>query len=598
MDYYGLMSPLPRRRHLATALLTLASLPALAQQAPAGPPAATAPTAAASAEAARPSAMTAELFYEVLLGELNARGGDPVEGFQLLLDSARRTRDPALFQRAVDVAVRARSPEAALVAVRAWKQALPDAREPRRLELQILIVLGRLAETVEPLRADLAATPVPERPAALAAMVRAYSRAPDKAAAARAVEQGLADELKPGAPSAGLAWAAVGRMRLNAGDPAGALAAAQRGNAVDPDADGPAVLALELMDPARPEAEALVRRYLAQPNPLPEARIAYARALALNQRYADATTQMDALTRARPDLPDPWLLLGSLQAQSHQDTAAQASLQRYLDLATKQSDADERARGIAQAYLQLAQLAERRKDFAAAEQYLARVEGDEDMAAAQMRRAMLLAKQGKVAEARQLVRSMPARTDADRRQQLLAEAQVLREARMNQAVYDLLSKASADAPNDLDLVYDLSMAAEKINRLDEMERLLGRVIAARPDGAAAYNALGYSLADRGVRLDEARTLIRKAVQLAPDDPFIADSLGWVEFRMGNLPEAQRILEGAYKSRPDPEIGAHLGEVLWAQGQRDRAIGIWREASMADAENETLQATLRRLRVKL
>jgi len=142
------------------------------------------------------------------------------------------------------------------------------------------------------------------------------------------------------------------------------------------------------------------------------------------------------------------------------------------------------------------------------------------------------------------------------------------------------------------------MAAEKLNRVDETERLLRRVIALKPDNANAYNALGYSLADRNIRLPEARQLIRKAVELSPNDPFIADSLGWVEFRLGNMAEAQRILEGAYKTRPDPEIGAHLGEVLWAQGQRDRALSIWREASMADAENETLQATLRRLRVKL
>ena len=124
-----------------------------------------------------------------------------------------------------------------------------------------------------------------------------------------------------------------------------------------------------------------------------------------------------------------------------------------------------------------------------------------------------------------------------------------------------------------------------------------RLIAMKPDNQNAYNALGYSLADRNVRLAEARTLIQKAVQLAPDDPFIADSLGWVEFRMGNTQEATRILEAAYKQRPDAEIAAHLGEVLWVSGQRDRAMAIWKEAVQADAENETLQETLKRLRVK-
>jgi len=141
------------------------------------------------------------------------------------------------------------------------------------------------------------------------------------------------------------------------------------------------------------------------------------------------------------------------------------------------------------------------------------------------------------------------------------------------------------------------MMAEKLSRLDDMERLLRRLIELKPDSQNAYNALGYSLADRKIRLDEARTLIQKAVQLAPEDPFIADSLGWVEFRLGNTAEAIRILEAAYRTRPDPEIGAHFGEVLWSTGQKDRAVTIWKQALLSDAENETLQETLKRLRVK-
>jgi predicted Zn-dependent protease len=93
-------------------------------------------------------------------------------------------------------------------------------------------------------------------------------------------------------------------------------------------------------------------------------------------------------------------------------------------------------------------------------------------------------------------------------------------------------------------------------------------------------------------------LIQKAVQLAPDDPFIADSLGWVEYRLGNMDEASRILQAAYKKRPDAEIGAHLGEVLWAAGKRDQAVAVLKEASITDSENETLQETLKRLRIKL
>ena len=168
-----------------------------------------------------------------------------------------------------------------------------------------------------------------------------------------------------------------------------------------------------------------------------------------------------------------------------------------------------------------------------------------------------------------------------------------------QEAYDTLSKAilnsnEADKP---DLQYDLAMVAEKLERLDDMERILRQVIEAKPEDPQAYNALGYSLADRNLRLPEAKVLIQQAVKLAPKDPFIADSLGWVEFRLGNLAEAQRILEAAYTTKPDAEIAAHLGEVLWKQGLKDRAIAMWQDGVKINKNNETLMETLKRFGVK-
>jgi Flp pilus assembly protein TadD len=164
--------------------------------------------------------------------------------------------------------------------------------------------------------------------------------------------------------------------------------------------------------------------------------------------------------------------------------------------------------------------------------------------------------------------------------------------------YERLGQAVAGAPQDMELIYEQAMTAEKLNLLADMERLLRRVIEIKPDYAAAYNALGYSLADRNMRLPEAKQLIQKALEFAPTDPFIRDSLGWVEFRLGNLQEAARILSEAYKDKPDPEIAAHLGEVLWSLQQRDRALAVWREGHMMNPDNETLQETLQRLLVKL
>ncbi|CAN7265600.1 MULTISPECIES: tetratricopeptide repeat protein [unclassified Variovorax] len=607
------MTPSLRRSRLAAAaLLTLAALAVQAQPgtpvpaAPTSPapiiepaaPAVTTPAAAVQrAEKAQASALTAELFYEVLMGELTARTGDPGSGYALVLDAARRSRDGKLFQRAVEIALQARSGDAALAAARAWKETLPESREARRFELQILIALNRIGETAEPLRAELAATPQVERPFLMAVIARNYARATDKKLAASVVEQALADELKSPA-TGGAAWSTVGRLRLAAGDTSGALEAARRGQEADPSSDGPAMLALELMDPGQPLAEPLVKRYLAGPKALPELRVAYARVLVEGRRYEDASAELAALTVARPELPEPWLLLGSLQTQARQDAAAESSLKRYIGLADTQRDAEARSRGQTQAFLLLAQLAERRKDFTGAEHWLGRIDSTEDLVGAQTRRAALLVRQGKLPQARELVRGLPERTADEKKQKFLAEVQLLRDAKQYQAAYDMLTEASTSSPQDTDLIYDRAMVAEKLNRLDEMERLLRRLIELKPDNQNAYNALGYSLADRKVRLEEARTLIRKAVQLAPEDPFIADSLGWVEFRLGNIDEAMRILEAAYKRRPDPEIGAHLGEVLWAKGQRDRALSIWKEAHLVDADNETLQETLKRLRVKL
>lgn len=542
------------------------------------------------------SAMTAELFYEVLVGEMSVRS-DPGAAYGMVLDAARRSRDEKLFQRAVEIALQSRSGDAALAATRAWKEALPDSREARRFELQILIAMNRIGETVQPLRAEIAATPEVERPFLMALIARNYARATDKKLAASVVEQALVDELNNPA-TGGAAWATVGRLRLAAGDAAGALDAAIKGQQIDPSAEAPAILALDMIDPKQPLAEPIVLRYLEGPKAQPDVRIGYARVLVEGRRFSDAAAQLSILTASRPDLPDPWLLLGSLQAQARQDATAEASFKRYVALLSAQPDSEARARGLNQAYLLLAQLAERRKDFPAAEAWLGRIDSSDDQAGAQARRAALLAREGKLQQARDLIHQMPEGTPEEKKIKFLTEVELLRDAKQYQAAYDMLAKASAAAPNDADLIYDQAMVAEKLGRTDEMERLLRRLIELKPENQNAYNALGYSLADRKVRLEEARTLIQKAVSLAPDDPFIADSLGWVEYRLGNTAEALRILEDAYRRRPDPEIGAHLGEVLWASGQRDRAVTIWKEASLADADNETLQETLKRLHVKL
>jgi tetratricopeptide (TPR) repeat protein len=253
---------------------------------------------------------------------------------------------------------------------------------------------------------------------------------------------------------------------------------------------------------------------------------------------------------------------------------------------------------LAQAFLALAQIAEQRKAFDEAEKWLQRIDSPDVLLQTQSRRAALLARQGQLQAGIALIRELPERKADDARNKLFAEVALLKEFKQLQMAYDRMAQAVAAAPQDIELIYEQAMTAEKLNRLPEMEQLLRRVIALKPDYQAAYNALGYSLADRNVRLPEAKQLIQKAVELAPTDPYIRDSLGWVEFRLGNLDEAARLLSHAYKDKPDPEIAAHLGEVLWRLGQRERALAVWKEGQMMNADNETLRETLQRFGVKL
>ena len=583
--------------------LWLALAPAAGQTAPAVPASAKSPVATlqdhqAKGAANPSSALDAQLFYQLLIGEISANAGEPAPAVSLILDAAKKTKDVQLYQRATELALQSRSGEAALQAARAWKQAHPTSIDASRYTLQILLALNRVSESAEPLKALIELTPTMERPQTFAALPRLYARAGDKKLAATVVEQTLAPYFsQPG--TAAPAWAMAGRLRLAGGDTMGALDAAQRGQAADAQAEAPVLLALELIDPKRPQAEAMVSQYLARATSASaELRMAYVRHLLSAERYTNALTQLQTLIKENPDFAQGWLVLGSLQLQEKKPVQAETSLKRYLTLAEQQTTGDESSRGLAQAFFALAQIAEKRKDLAGAEAWLKRIESPEALMQAQMRRAILLGQQGKLQEGLQLIRDLPELKDGDERSKLMGQVTLLKEFKQYQPAYELIGQAIIQSPSDIELIYEQAMTAEKLGRLDEMETLLRRVISLKPDYHAAYNALGYSLADRNLRLPEAKILIQKAVAFAPTDPFIKDSLGWVEFRLGHQAEALRLLEAAFKARPDPEIAAHLGEVLWSMGQRERAQAIWKEGRLLNPENETLLETLKRLRIKL
>jgi len=585
----------------------IASPPALAQLTP--------PDSAASAPPVN-SALDDRLFYQLLIGEMALGSGDAGGAYELMLDAARRTRDEDLFRRAVDIALQARAGEQALAAARAWRLARPESASAARLQLQILLLLNRGADLGDPLRALITLTPPAERPGVILALPRFMQRAGDPAAVATLLEEAL-QPYRDDAATRVPVRVSLGRAWLQAHDADRALALAREAQALEPAAPGPALLAMELMR-ERPQAEALVLDYLRQDKADVQIRLVYVRVLTAAQRYPDAVQQLQWVTRLQPTLAPPLLSLGALLLELKQPKEGEAALLRYLALVQPDATAaqalstpedspvaeaeDEDApvhseQGTVQAWLMLAQSAEQRGDFRSAERWLAKIDDPQRALEVQTRRASILARQGKVAQARDLIHRVPERRDEDARAKLLAEAGVLRDIKHWGEAFQVLDSAGQRFKDDADLLYEQAMVAEKLGRMDEMERLLRKVIALKPDNAHAHNALGYALADRNQRLPEARQLVQRALELLPGDPFITDSLGWVEFRLGNRDEALRLLRSAYRTRPDVEIAAHLGEVLWALGQQDEARRIWREARLRDSANDVLRETLGRLRVK-
>ncbi len=566
------------------------------------------------------SDLDAPLFYQLLLGEIELRDGQSGTAYQLMLDAAKRAKDEQLFKRATEIALQARAGEQALAAAVAWRQALPESQDAMRYQIQLLVALNRLPEVEEPLIALLRQAPKPALPSMLEAVPRFLARAADRHATAVLIERAL----KPFADAPDTrasALVAIGRAWLIADDREKALAALKRASEADPAAEGPALLALDML-PTTTEAEAVVTRQLLAKPLSPTVRLLYVRTLATSQRLAEATTQIQILTKAEPNLAPPWLTLGALQLELRHPKEASVALQNYVRLveggapvnfapapvAPAQAAADggededdtppNTTSALTQAFLLLAQASEQDLDFAGAEKWLARIDSPQRALEVQARRASLLARQGKMAQARELIRRVPEQSPADARAKYLAEAELLRDRKMFSEAEQVLAQANKTFPDDTDLLYEQAMLDEKLDRVDMMEKLLRRVIELKADHQQAYNALGYSLADRKIRLPEARALIQKALALSPGEPSITDSLGWVEYRLGNRDEAIRLLRGAYQARPDPEIGAHLGEVLWSAGQSDEARRVFREARSRDAQNDVLRETLARLRVDL
>ncbi len=525
--------------------------------------------------------LTESLLYEFLIAEIAGQRGNAGLSAQAYVDLARRTRDPRIARRATEIALYARMNNAAIDAAIIWQETEPSSARALQALSGLLVAAGRYGEALPNLKKLLASSGT-DPAIGFTQLTRTLANAQDKQAALKLVRSLATDY-----PSLPQAHYAVAQAAVSAGEDRAALEEVRKAGQLSPDWEAAVLLEAQLLQKVSvDQAVSLLDAFLQKHPAARETRLAYARILVTQKRFTEARAEFQKLITGVPDSTDMRFAVALLSLQLKDYDAAQSTLTGLLDSPYRDKD------GVR---MVLGQIAEERKDLPEALRWYGEVGEGEQYVQAQIRYAQVLSRQGKLDAARDRLQQAAAKNSQQRVLLILAEAQILREANQPKAAFDLVGQALDRMPNNPELLYDYAMLAEKIERVDILEDSLRKLIEIRPEQAHAYNALGYSFAERNLRLPEARDLIEKALKLAPDDFFIIDSMGWVLYRMGNPKDALGYLRRAYAGRPDPEIAAHLGEVLWVLGERAEAERVWNDANQASPDNETLVNTIKRLK---
>ncbi|KVZ95867.1 tetratricopeptide repeat protein [Burkholderia ubonensis] len=531
--------------------------------------------------------LTSQIVYQVLAAEVALQRNQPAPAFQTYLALARDTRDPRMAQRATEIALAAQSPADALSAANLWRQYAPDSNRASQVDAALLVLAGKPADAQPMLARELARATGDTRGPAILALQALLARGADRVGGLAVLRDMLKNDMNR--PEAQLA---IARQQLAVDDKDGAAQSLQQALQIRPDYL-PAALMLSQMGPAeRAAGIASFEKYVQQNPKSRDARLALSQLYLADERLDDAQKQFETMRKLDSKDPTPLMALALIKIQQKKLDDATAYLKQYVQLGAKQPNAD-----VGQGYIYLAQIAIDQGNDATASQWLDKVDQtSQHYLPAQITRAQLLQKQGKTDEARKVLDNLPVNDPRDAAVIARTDASILFTAKRYGEAEMRLSRAVADFPDDPDLRYDYAMAAEKTGHYTTMEQQLRELIRTQPDNPQAYNALGYSLADRNQRLPEASKLIEKANALAPNDAYIMDSLGWVKFRMGDTAGATKVLRRAYDLQPNAEIGAHLGEVLWKSGAQEEARTAWRAAQKLEPDNDTLVQTLKRLQI--
>jgi tetratricopeptide (TPR) repeat protein len=549
------------------------------------PPQAESQASVAPAAAAQPVLpnieLTDALLYEILLTDIASQRGHKALAAEGSADLTNKTRDPRIAKRAAQLALESGDMNKGVAALRQWRELEPASPLAGRMLATMLLRGGQLDEAQAELALVLKGSEDQggTRFLQLFQLLAAY---PDKNATLK-----LMRNLTEPYPTVAEARWALAQTAALANDPALALGEVKAARGLTPEWDMAVSLEAQLLLKTDPkQALDVLQRYVGHHADARDIRLQYARALLEQKQYQAAREQFQRLSKENPESPDLAFAIALISLQLNDLKGAESQLQEALSKGNQNRDA---------VRYYLAQLSEAKENSEA--EAIARyreVQGGEHYFASRLRMAYLLSKTGKLEEALQALHETKTENNQQRVQAFLYEAQLLREAKQPEAGYQILLNALATLPNNTDLLYETAMAGDKLGKHEAAEQSLRKLIQIKPDYAHAYNALGYSLLERNVRVAEGVELVEKALQLAPDDVAIMDSVGWGYFRSGKLDDSVVMLRKAYAANPDPEIAAHLGEALWVKGEKEAANKVLQDSLKVNPDSAILQAVIKKL----
>jgi tetratricopeptide (TPR) repeat protein len=520
--------------------------------------------------------------FQALVGDIALQRGEVEMGVSAWADLAQRTRDPKVIARATEVAAIARKFDLAIELNKLWLEVEPESVKAQQTQSSLMVLSNRL-DDLAPQLATVLEQDKASLPANLMHLNRMLARHGDKKSVQR-----LVDRLATPYEQVPEAHFAMGQAATNASDFMRAQSEFEKALLLRPDWE-PAALARAQIQARLSSQTAIsslsdfVERY---PN-ANDARLALARLLISEKKYDEARVQFDRLIKNNPDNPEVIYPVAMLALQQGDAVTGRAQLEKLLN-----SDFPDKST----LHFFIGQIDEDQKKLEPALEHYRQVTAGDQYINARARAAQILLKLGRLEEAREMIRSTQASSNTERTQLTLAESQLLRESGKHADAYALLESALAKQPDNTELLYETALTSERLGKTDVLEKHLKRLLEIKPDHAHALNALGYSFAERNIRLNEAHQLITHALSLAPQDPFIMDSLGWVLFRQGKLNEALTTLETAYKIKADPEIAAHIGEVLWALNRKDEARTVLKDAAKKYPDNEVVSSAIKKFQL--